>query len=76
MLRMGVEEIRLTGGEPLVRKDLPQLIRRLAPLDGLKSLSLTTNGYLLKEQAAAWPRRACAASTSRSTRSTTRSSTR
>ncbi len=51
MLGMGVEEIRLTGGEPLVRKDLPALIRRLAPLEGLKSLSLTTNGYLLKEQA-------------------------
>jgi cyclic pyranopterin phosphate synthase len=51
MLRMGVEEVRLTGGEPLVRKDLPALIRRLAPLEGLKSLSLTTNGYLLKEQA-------------------------
>ncbi len=51
MLRMGVEEIRLTGGEPLVRKDLPELVRRLSSLDGLKSLSLTTNGYLLKEQA-------------------------
>ena len=50
-LRIGVEEIRLTGGEPLVRKDLPELVRRLASLQGLKSLSLTTNGYLLKEQA-------------------------
>jgi len=50
-LRIGVEEIRLTGGEPLVRRDLPELVRRLAPLQGLKSLSLTTNGYLLKEQA-------------------------
>jgi len=48
---MGVEEIRLTGGEPLVRRDLPELIRRLAPIEGLTSLSLTTNGYLLKEQA-------------------------
>ncbi len=51
MVGMGVEEIRLTGGEPLVRRDLPELIRRLAPIDGLTSLSLTTNGYLLKEQA-------------------------
>ena len=51
MTRIGIEEIRLTGGEPLVRKDLPELIRRLAPLEGLRSLSLTTNGYLLKEQA-------------------------
>src|SRR2546423_10771153 len=51
MLRIGVDEIRLTGGEPLVRKDLAELIRRLAHLDGLGSLSLTTNGYLLKQQA-------------------------
>jgi cyclic pyranopterin phosphate synthase len=53
MLRIGVEEVRLTGGEPLVRKDLPELIRRLARLGGLRSLSLTTNGYLLKQQAQA-----------------------
>jgi len=51
MVRIGVDEVRLTGGEPLVRKDLPELIRRLARLDGLGSLSLTTNGYLLKQQA-------------------------
>ncbi len=50
---LGVEEIRLTGGEPTVRKDLPTLIRMLAPLraDGLKSLSLTTNGILLEKLA-------------------------
>src|SRR5438046_5808856 len=53
MLRIGVEEVRLTGGEPLVRKDLAELIRRLARLDGLGSLSVTTNGYLLKQQAQA-----------------------
>src|SRR2546423_11433243 len=56
LFRSGVDEVRLTGGEPLVRKDLPELIRRLARLDGLRSLSLTTNGYLLKQQAEALAR--------------------
>ncbi|MBI3698148.1 MAG: GTP 3',8-cyclase MoaA [Acidobacteria bacterium] len=46
---LGVDKIRLTGGEPLVRKDLDRLIARLAPL-GLKDLCLTTNGALLAEQ--------------------------
>lgn len=48
---MGIEQIRLTGGEPLVRRDLPVLVRQLRTLDGLRSLSLTTNGILLKQQA-------------------------
>lgn len=52
-LGFGVEKIRLTGGEPLVRKDLPILIARLTKLEGLKDISLTTNGALLGEQAAA-----------------------
>ncbi|GHO42560.1 GTP 3',8-cyclase MoaA [Ktedonospora formicarum] len=50
---MGIEQIRLTGGEPLVRRDLPELVRQLRQLDGLHSLSLTTNGILLKQQAQA-----------------------
>jgi cyclic pyranopterin phosphate synthase len=50
-LQFGIQKIRLTGGEPLVRKDLNRLIHRLANLDGLKDLSLTTNGALLSEQA-------------------------
>jgi cyclic pyranopterin phosphate synthase len=50
-LAFGVEKIRLTGGEPLVRKELDRLIRRLTALDGLTDLSLTTNGALLVEQA-------------------------
>lgn len=50
---LGVEQIRLTGGEPLVRKDLPVLVRQLRQIEGLRSLSLTTNGILLKHQAAA-----------------------
>src|SRR5437660_10721171 len=48
---IGIEQIRLTGGEPLVRRDIPELIRRLQGIEGLVSLSLTTNGLLLKQQA-------------------------
>ena len=48
---LGVDTVRLTGGEPLVRKDLPHLIRRLRALPGLADLSLTTNGTLLAAQA-------------------------
>ena len=44
---MGVGEVRLTGGEPLVRRDLPDLVRRLAAMPGIDDLSLTTNGVLL-----------------------------
>jgi cyclic pyranopterin phosphate synthase len=51
-VQLGTEKIRLTGGEPLVRKNLEQLIARLVKIDGLKDLSLTTNGALLAEQAA------------------------
>ena len=48
---LGVERIRLTGGEPLLRKDLHRLVERLAALGGLQDLCLTTNGALLAEQA-------------------------
>jgi GTP 3',8-cyclase len=44
---MGVDEVRLTGGEPLVRRDLPVLVEKLARIDGVRDLSLTTNGVLL-----------------------------
>jgi GTP 3',8-cyclase len=44
---LGIEQIRLTGGEPTVRRDLPELIRMLHSIPGLRSLSLTTNGVLL-----------------------------
>jgi cyclic pyranopterin phosphate synthase len=50
-LQLGVEEIRLTGGEPLLRHGLEGLVSQLAELDGLKDLSLTTNASLLKQQA-------------------------
>src|ERR671932_105545 len=44
---MGVDEVRLTGGEPLVRRELPVLVRMLAETPGVDDLSLTTNGVLL-----------------------------
>ena len=47
LARMGVREVRLTGGEPLVRRDLPELVRMLAAIPGVEDLSLTTNGVLL-----------------------------
>jgi cyclic pyranopterin phosphate synthase len=51
--RMGVSDVRLTGGEPLVRRDFPKLVAMLAGVDGVEDLSLTTNGYLLERDAAA-----------------------
>jgi len=50
---LGVDKIRLTGGEPLLRRDLPALIRLLAAKPKLRDLALTTNGVLLAEQASA-----------------------
>ena len=50
-VKCGVKKIRLTGGEPLLRKDLPALINRLASLQGLDDLTLTTNGWLLADMA-------------------------
>ena len=47
MVGLGIEQIRLTGGEPLVRRDLPELVRMLHAIPNLHSLSLTTNGVLL-----------------------------
>lgn len=46
-VKTGIKKIRLTGGEPLVRKDIVKLVDYLARIDGLKDLSLTTNGILL-----------------------------
>jgi GTP 3',8-cyclase len=53
MIGLGVEDVRLTGGEPLVRREFPRLVERLAAIEGLRDLSLTTNGYLLADQAEA-----------------------
>ena len=48
---LGIEHIRLTGGEPLVRKDITKLVRMLASIPGIRDLSLTTNGTLLSGMA-------------------------
>lgn len=48
---LGVRKLRITGGEPLVRRDLPILIRKLCAIPGVDDLALTTNGVLLREQA-------------------------
>ena len=50
---LGVDKVRLTGGEPLLRRDLPRLIRLLAAKPALRDLAITTNGVLLAEQAPA-----------------------
>lgn len=52
-VRLGVNKLRLTGGEPLLRKRLPDLIARLSSIEGLDDLALTTNGSLLAAQAQA-----------------------
>jgi len=48
---LGVDKLRLTGGEPLLRRELPELIRRLSAIRGIRDLALTTNGMLLTQQA-------------------------
>lgn len=50
---LGVHDVRLTGGEPLVRRHFPTLVTMLAEIDGVDDLSVTTNGYLLERDAAA-----------------------
>jgi cyclic pyranopterin phosphate synthase len=46
---LGVRSVRLTGGEPLVRKGLPELVERIAAIDAIEDISLTTNGILLEQ---------------------------
>lgn len=50
---MGVRKLRLTGGEPLVRADMPGLVARLSKIQGIDDIAMTTNGILLAEQAQA-----------------------
>lgn len=50
---LGVTKLRITGGEPLVRRDLDRLVRSLASIDGIRDIAMTTNGVLLAEQAEA-----------------------
>ena len=56
LVQMGIEDVRLTGGEPLVRRDFPVLASMLSQIEGLQELSLTTNGYLLERDASALAR--------------------
>ena len=49
--RMGINRLRLTGGEPLMRKNLPVLIKMLSEIDGIDDIAMTTNAYFLKDQA-------------------------
>ncbi len=53
LVSVGIEDVRLSGGEPLVRREFPRLVSMLSPIEGLQDLSLTTNGYLLERDAAA-----------------------
>ena len=51
--KLGVKKLRLTGGEPLLRRDLPDLIGDLTMIDGIEDIALTTNGVLLAQKASA-----------------------
>ena len=48
---LGVRKVRITGGEPLVRKNLATLVRKLVAIEGVEDLAMTTNGVLLADQA-------------------------
>lgn len=48
-INLGISKIRITGGEPLVRKGVDQFLKQLAKMEGIKDISLTTNGVLLKD---------------------------
>lgn len=51
LTHMGVEKVRLSGGEPLMRQDIEKLVEMLANVPGIRSLSMTTNGFLLADKA-------------------------
>ena len=50
---MGIEKVRLTGGEPLLRQQLEGLVARIAKIDGVRDLAMTTNGFLFQQKGAA-----------------------
>jgi cyclic pyranopterin phosphate synthase len=50
---LGIEKVRLTGGEPLLRRDLEKLVERLRRVDGIRDLAMTTNGFLFPKKARA-----------------------
>jgi len=49
-VQLGIEKIRLTGGEPLLRQELEKLVERLSPIKGIQDLALTTNGFLFPQK--------------------------
>tara|TARA_B100001123_G_scaffold265691_1_gene295819 strand:+ start:3162 stop:4214 length:1053 start_codon:yes stop_codon:yes gene_type:complete len=51
LAKMGIHKIRLTGGEPLLRKDVPELVRKMCCISGIQDIALTTNGFSFKSQA-------------------------
>jgi cyclic pyranopterin phosphate synthase len=51
---LGIDKVRLTGGEPLMRRDLPRLVHMLSRVEGIRDLGMTTNGLLLAEHALAF----------------------
>jgi GTP 3',8-cyclase len=53
LARLGITDVRLTGGEPLARREFPKLVAMLSEIDGIEDLSVTTNGYLLERDAEA-----------------------
>ena len=48
---LGIQKIRLTGGEPLLRRDVPDLVRRIAGISGIEDLAMTTNGFFFEKRA-------------------------
>jgi cyclic pyranopterin phosphate synthase len=50
-VKLGIDKVRITGGEPLLRADIEKLVAKLASIDGLKSISMTTNGLLFSQKA-------------------------
>lgn len=52
--KVGTQKVRITGGEPGLRKDLPQIIRAIKNVDGIKKIAMTTNGYNLAKHAQTW----------------------
>jgi len=53
LVRLGVRKVRITGGEPLLRRDLPELVRQIARVEGIEDIALTTTGVSLPDHAAA-----------------------
>jgi cyclic pyranopterin phosphate synthase len=53
LARLGITDVRLTGGEPLARREFPKLVAMLSEIEGIRDLSMTTNGYLLERDAQA-----------------------